>query len=255
MATTAEAKAFIEKVAPIVVKYAKQYNFKVASPIIAQACLESAYGQTSLGAANVNNFFGMKAGSSWKGAVKRKQTQEQKADGSYITIYSDFRAYPTMDEGIKGYFEFITGYSRYKKALTAATPRAYLQAIKDAGYATSIKYVDNNMNVVNKWELTKYDKLIDNAAVKEIYDEPTKCITSKSQAKLKGQKNYESTGSSVKWIQKKLEEAGYDFSDYGGIDGICGQYTVSCILDFQEKKGLVVDGLAGSETRKTLKNS
>ena len=46
MATEQQARDFINKVAPLVQKYAKEYGYKVASPIIAQACLESGYNFT-----------------------------------------------------------------------------------------------------------------------------------------------------------------------------------------------------------------
>ena len=229
MATTAEAKAFIEKVAPIIVKYAKIYGFKVASPIIAQACLESAYGTTSLGAADTNNFFGMKAGSSWKGRVKRKQTQEQRADGSYITIYSDFRAYDSVDEGIKGYFDFITGYARYSKAPGQTTPRAYLQAIKDAGYATSIKYVDNNMSVVNKWNLTRYDSDL-NELISGIASPTIRASYS---------------GSNVSLLQQNINEAtGWNIPLSGKVDKV----TESAIVIWQYLNGLDPDGIYGKKS-------
>lgn len=35
MATSAQAKQFIKEIAPIIQKYAKQYGYKTASPIIA----------------------------------------------------------------------------------------------------------------------------------------------------------------------------------------------------------------------------
>ena len=229
MATTEQCKAFINKVAPVVVKYAKIYGFKVASPIIAQACLESAYGTTSLGASDTNNFFGMKAGSSWKGRVKRKQTQEQRADGSYITIYSDFRAYDSVDEGIKGYFDFITGYTRYAKAPGQTTPRGYLQAIKDAGYATSLKYVDNNMNVVNKWNLTQYDAQLnapsDGVAV------PTVKLGNKDE--------------NARLLQKNLNEVmEFDIPVTGTVDKL----TEAALILFQYKYELDPDGIYGKKS-------
>ena len=46
---------FIAEVAKYVQKYALQYGIKVYSPIIAQACLESAYGTSEL-AVNAHNY-------------------------------------------------------------------------------------------------------------------------------------------------------------------------------------------------------
>ena len=49
---------FISKIAPIIKRYVKQYGFTCCSGIIAQACLESAWG-TSDKAAH-HNYFGLK---------------------------------------------------------------------------------------------------------------------------------------------------------------------------------------------------
>lgn len=49
MASAKECKAFIAEIAPIIRRLAKEYGYHVASPIIAQACIESAYGKSSLG--------------------------------------------------------------------------------------------------------------------------------------------------------------------------------------------------------------
>ena len=49
---------FIAEVAKYVQKYAPQYGISVCSPIIAQACLESAYGTSAK--AKYHNYFGLK---------------------------------------------------------------------------------------------------------------------------------------------------------------------------------------------------
>lgn len=52
---------FIEQVAKYVQKYPAQYGIKVHSPIIAQAILESGWGNSKL-AARYHNYFGLKCG-------------------------------------------------------------------------------------------------------------------------------------------------------------------------------------------------
>ena len=49
---------FIDEIAKYVQKYAPQFGIKVYSPIIAQACLESAYGTSRK--ATFHNYFGLK---------------------------------------------------------------------------------------------------------------------------------------------------------------------------------------------------
>lgn len=155
MATSKQIKVFINKIAPIVQKYAKQYGYKLSSPIIAQACLESGYGLSSL-ASKYNNYFGLKCGSSWRGKSVNLQTKEEYKAGTYTTIIDNFRVYDNMDAGVKGYFDFIST-NRYKNLKTATTPKQYLEYIKADGYATSSSYVANTMDIVTKYNLTKYD--------------------------------------------------------------------------------------------------
>ena len=57
------------------------------------------------------------------------------------------------------------------------------------------------------------------------------------------------TSMSKKEIQAALQSAGY----YNGpIDGKFGKLTRDAIMDFQKDKGLKVDGVAGTQTKKAL---
>lgn len=147
---------FIAAIAEYVRQYAKSYGICVHSPIIAQAILESNWGKSSL-AAKYNNYFGLKCGSSWTGKSVNLSTKEEYTAGTYTDIKANFRVYDSMEEGVKGYFEFISK-SRYANLKGVTDPQAYLERIKADGYATSSKYVENNMRIVTQYCLTKYDK-------------------------------------------------------------------------------------------------
>lgn len=147
-------ETFIMQIAPIIQKYAKVYGYKVASPIIAQACLESRYGQSGL--AKYHNYFGMKAGKNYSRPSVKMKTKEEYQKGVLTEIYANFRTYPDMDAGVKGYFDFIST-KRYANLKTATTAEQYLTFIKLDGYATSNSYVKSCMNVVNKYNLKMYD--------------------------------------------------------------------------------------------------
>jgi flagellum-specific peptidoglycan hydrolase FlgJ len=173
MASAAQAKDFIKRIAPIIQKEAKARGYKVCSPIIAQACIESAF-DGSLLAYKYHNYFGMKCGSSWKGRSVNLRTKEEYTPGKLTTIRDNFRAYQTMEDGVKGYFDFISA-KRYANLLTAETPQEYLKRIKADGYATSSTYVNTNMNCINKYNLTDWDwqtpnteKTIDEIAIEVI---------------------------------------------------------------------------------------
>ena len=71
---TNEQKNFINKLKPIIEKYAG-CNYCVEC-ILAQAILESAWGKSQLAKKHFN-FFGMKAGASWKGESVTLSTKEE----------------------------------------------------------------------------------------------------------------------------------------------------------------------------------
>jgi len=149
---------FINRIAPYVQNWAKAFGFGVPSAIISQACLESAYGTSKK--AEHFNFFGLKYRNNrvtCYSEVFTDTSYEQKPDGTYVPIITQWYGFSDMNTGVEGYFQFInTG--NYTEAKSATTPRAYLQGLKNAGYATSQKYVDNCMAIVDKYNLTQYDK-------------------------------------------------------------------------------------------------
>lgn len=148
-------KEFIEVIAKYVIKYANDYGIKVHSPIIAQAILESGWGGSTL-ASKYNNFFGLKCGGSWKGKSVNMATKEEYSVGTLTDIRANFRVYDTIEDGVKGYFEFIS-YSRYSNLKGVTSPEEYCRLIKADGYATSSTYVTNLMRVIRDNNLTRFD--------------------------------------------------------------------------------------------------
>lgn len=244
MATVQQINTFIADIAPTIQKYAKLNGYKVASPIIAQACIESAYGTSSLGY-KYHNYFGMKCGSSWKGKSVNLTTKEEYKVGTLTTIKDNFRAYDSMEEGIKGYFAFISS-ARYSNLKTATTAQKYLELLKADGYATSSTYVNTNMNVVNKYNLTQFDNDL-KSTVSAVtinldsnpFTEPIISITLNSK------------GEGAKWVQWYLVKFG--LLNITEIDGIIGNKSVTAIKEAQKRLGLVVDGIVGRNTRNTFK--
>ena len=155
MAITEKQQRFIEDIAKHVQKYAKAYGILVHSPIIAQAILESGWGESKL-ASKYHNYFGMKCGTTWKGKSVNMETKEEYTPGTLTTIKDNFRVYDSMEEGVKGYFEFIQK-PRYKNLKGVTDPKKYLQLIKADGYATDSSYVESTYRLVTQYELTEYD--------------------------------------------------------------------------------------------------
>ena len=147
---------FIDSIAKYVRKYAKQYGICVHSPIIAQAILESGWGQSKL-AAQYHNYFGLKCGTKWTGKSVNMATKEEYKPGVLTDIRDNFRVFDSMEDGVKGYFEFIQ-LTRYHNLRGITDPRKYLETIREDGYATSSTYVESNMSLVDQYKLTQYDK-------------------------------------------------------------------------------------------------
>lgn len=244
-ALTKEQKLdFINRIGPVIQAYAMANGYRVASPIIAQACLESRYGDSAL-AKKWNNFFGMKCGSAWKGRYVNLRTMEEYSKGTLTAIRDNFRAYDSMEEGVKGYFDFISS-KRYAALKDAATPREYLERIKAAGYATSSTYVSSNLNVISLHGLTRYDKFsvisngqIANESAKNgnPYPEPLRII------------RFNTKGNAARWLQYELNRHGAKLA----VDGIAGNKTIEALKNFQSQRGLRVDGICGDKTKSELR--
>ena len=235
MASSAQAKQFIQRIAPIIQEEAKKRGYQVCSPVIAQACIESAFGTSMLGS-KWHNYFGMKCGSAWKGKSINLKTKEEYTVGTLTTIRDNFRVYDSMEDGVKGYFDFIST-KRYVNLKSASTPKEYLELIKKDGYATSSSYVNTNMSCITKYDLDKYDW--NNA---QSVSNPYKLTDSIIK---KGSK-----GESVKWLQYELNKHGYKLT----VDGDFGVKTEAAVRDFQSKNKLVVDGIVGKNTIRSLTN-
>ena len=148
----------------------QQKSGVLASVSLAQFILESGYGKSEL-AQNANNCFGMKrslSGNSWSGSawdgtsIYTKQTKEQNADGSYVTITADFRKYSCVEDSIADHSAYLLGAKngnklRYEGLKGCADYRKAAQIIKDGGYATSLTYVDKLCSIIERWKLTQYD--------------------------------------------------------------------------------------------------
>ena len=234
MASSAQAKQFIELIGPIIQEEAKARGYKVCSPIIAQACIESAFGTSSLGY-RWHNYFGMKCGSSWKGKSVNLSTKEEYVPGQLTTIRDNFRVYDSMEDGVKGYFDFIST-KRYANLKDAQTPKEYLELIKKDGYATSSSYVNTNLNCISRYDLERFDwnKIYENP-----YPEPITVIK-------EGR-----SGANVKWLQWELNRHGANLK----IDGVFGPKTKLSVILFQKDHGLTQDGIVGDKTKAALKKS
>lgn len=120
-----------------------------ASITLAQGILESANGNSEL-ARNANNHFGIKCTKDWKG----KTYYHYASEGN-----SCFRRYPNVEASYEDHAAFLH-YKRYEflYALKTKDYKGWAKGLKKAGYATNPKYPELLINLIEKYDLHKFDK-------------------------------------------------------------------------------------------------
>lgn len=198
--TSAQATDFINRIGPLMVSEGKKRGYAIISTAIAQAIIEGACGTSSL-AKKYHNHFGLKCGSSWKGASVNMKTKEEYKVGTLTTIKDNFRAYASDQEGVKGYYDFIST-KRYSNLKTALTYKQYAEMLKADGYATSSSYINTLCKTVEKYNLTRFD----NQTVTETVNASmNKSVDQLAREVING---YWMSGTTRKLL---LEAAGYDY--------------------------------------------
>lgn len=127
------------------------------SLIMAQAILESEWGESTL-AADYNNFFGIKADSSWTGKSVNLQTREV-IDNNDIYINDNFRVYDSPKQSFQDRADFLRLNARYSDVFKAVDVYSQAQLLQSAGYATDPNYANVLINVIGSYNLTELDKI------------------------------------------------------------------------------------------------
>lgn len=105
---------------------------------ITQGGLESGWGKS----APKFNFFGIKAGKSWKGPTQLLWTTEY-IQGQPVKVQALFRAYPNAQASFADHGNFFLVNPRYNTALQYRNDNInFVKEIAKAGYATDPKYAD-----------------------------------------------------------------------------------------------------------------
>lgn len=160
---------FIQFVSSVAVKDWLKRKIMLPSVVIAQAILESGWGTTELATGGAYALFGIKK-NGWTGRVYVKAAAEQRPDGSYYIVdNTEWRAYDSWEESIIDHNDYIAtrevsaGVLRYKAIIGNTDYKAVCQLLKDCGYATSLTYPDKLINLINKYNLTQYDVITEEA--------------------------------------------------------------------------------------------
>jgi|GEM_PF-6501988 len=127
------------------------------SIMLAQVYLESVMGTSEL-AVNANNFTGHKT-NGWTGKIYYKDTVEYDAEGNpFIAKSEPFRLYDSPKEWAKHHAGWLRRLpDTYAKAINAKTVEEQARALQGT-YATDTSYASKLLNIINKYNLTQYDK-------------------------------------------------------------------------------------------------
>jgi hypothetical protein len=143
---------------------AQQETCVPASVSIAQAILESEWGNKHLG--DANNYFGIKAWPRQDGtidygdiAIGYVQATTQEWNGTeYVTVQAYFRKYRSMEDSFRDHAYFFLQNPRYAEAMQhVSNPCEFARKIAQAGYATAPDYASNLTSLMDQYNLYQYD--------------------------------------------------------------------------------------------------
>ena len=146
---------FLNNVAPSAQAIAAQRGL-YASMMIAQAALESGWGTSSL-STNAYNLFGVK----WNGygAYINMPTQEFYG-GAYHTVYAKFQRYSSYAESLNAYANLIVSHFPNSTKANASSYAVAANNLRNGvygTYATAPNYASSLINLIQQYDLTKYD--------------------------------------------------------------------------------------------------
>lgn len=122
-----------------------------ASITLAQGILESDYGNSRL-AREGNNHFGIKCHSNWYG--KRIYHDDDRRNEC-------FRKYPNVYDSYKDHSHFLTNSRRYEFLFDYRRTdyKKWARGLKKAGYATSPTYASNLIELIERYDLHRFDRM------------------------------------------------------------------------------------------------
>ena len=188
---------YIEKYAETAVREMKATGIP-ASITLAQGCLESGNGNSTL-ATKANNHFGIKCHKNWKGKTIRHDDDEKN---------ECFRSYRNADESFRDHSDFLRYSDRYAALfnLELTDYKGWAYGLQKAGYATAKTYAESLIRIIEENELYRYDKL-DRKAREELPPTPMEAEFSTAFKPYPGHKLYTAslgreirTTNGVAWI-------------------------------------------------------
>jgi hypothetical protein len=128
-----------------------------ASITLAQGALESGDGNSRL-ARNGNNHFGIKCHNDWNG---KKMYEDDDHPNEC------FRKYGSVEDSYRDHSDYLRTKERYAFLfdLNPADYKAWARGLKKAGYATSPTYADKLIQIIEEYDLHRFDLMEENTRV------------------------------------------------------------------------------------------
>ncbi|WP_270635049.1 LysM peptidoglycan-binding domain-containing protein [Limosilactobacillus mucosae] len=152
--SNAKSQNFIESVAQGAINGWTKYGV-LPSVTVAQAILESGWGQSAL-STQAHNLFGIKG--SYNGQYVTMQTREVYNGQSYY-IYDNFRKYANNSESVEDHGNFLYSNSRYANLLGDQSYASVARKLQADGYATDPSYASSLIKLVEIYNLTQLDNI------------------------------------------------------------------------------------------------
>lgn len=172
--TTNTVDEYIDAYKDIAMVEMQRYGIP-ASITLAQAILESGSGKGEL-TLKANNHFGIKCHTGWT--------------GEWVTHDDDlkgecFRKYTHPNQSFEDHSLFLAKRSRYAFLfdIPSSDYKGWAKGLKKAGYATDPKYPNKLISLIDRYNLTQYDKLV--AKDKYEYKEPNTTIAQNTNTSVK----------------------------------------------------------------------
>lgn len=150
-ALAASPEAFVATLRPHAERAAEALGVD-ADVLIAQAALETGWGRHVIRAADGRstfNLFGIKASRGWQGPRASVPTLEF-VGGLPERRRESFRVYGSIAESFDDYVALVRGSARYREAVAAETPEAYVRALAAGGYSTDPAYADKVLAILER---------------------------------------------------------------------------------------------------------
>lgn len=140
---------YIDHFAQLAIEEMNEYSIP-ASIILAQACLESSDGNSTLSRMS-NNHFGIKCKSNWTGQTIFQDDDEKN---------ECFRKYNSPVESFRDHSRFLNESTRYQFLFgyEITDYKRWAYGLKKAGYATDPKYPDRLIKIIEDYQLNALDQ-------------------------------------------------------------------------------------------------